>query len=359
MKNRHLYLDVMRIIAVFLVIFNHMPGYALYQTASGLKTWVYMFITMVTRINVPLFLMISGTLLLDREESYKTLLSKRASRFALVILIFELGLYLEYAIILFSTSGQWDISITKFITGMLKGSLEGTYSYWYLYAYLGMILMLSFLRKICLKLSKQDFIFLLVLHFIMSSVLPMANCICSAVGVGGIVLSGNLAIPLATIKQCFYPIIGFYIDRNVDVDKLSKKKMFILSFIAFVGILISCGFTYYEGVHTGFTQNYVQLFDYVTTICAFVLIKKICNRGIHILQKPQIDRIITVLGSLTFGIYLIDPYLQVAMYSKFEGAMRTNFPVLVVSVAWCLVSMFIGGLITFVLKKVPVFRKLI
>lgn len=359
MKKRYLYLDVMRIIAVFLVIFNHMPGYILYQSASGMKTWGYMFITMVTRINVPLFLMISGTLLLERVESYKTLLSKRASRFALVILIFELGIYLELAVISFSTSGQWDISITKFITGMLRGSLEGTHSYWYLYAYLGLVLMLPFLRKICIKLSKQDFILLLTIHFVMSSVLPMADCICSAMGIGRVILSGNVAIPLATLKQCFYPIIGFYIDRNVDVDKLSKKKMSILLFLTFVGIMVSCGFTYYEGIHTGFTQNYVQLFEYLTAICVFIFIKKICNHGTSILQKPKIGKIITVLGSLTFGIYLIDPYLQIAMYSEFEGIMKTKFPVLLVSVAWCLVSMLIGGLITFVLKKVPMFKKLI
>lgn len=359
MKKRYLYLDVMRIIAVFLVIFNHMPGYTLYQNTNGLERWIYMFITMLTRINVPLFLMISGTLLLGREENYRTLLAKRVSRFALVIVIFELGFYLEYAYILFRQSGQCNISITAFITGMLTGSIERLYSYWYLYAYLGMLLMLPFLRKICLKLSKQDFVFLLVLHFIMASLIPMVNCICSTLGVGGIGISGNVTIPLATITQLFYPIIGFYIDRNVDVQKLNKRKMVVLLLISFVGIILSCGFTYYEGIHTGFTQNYVQLFDYLATICAFILIKKICVRSIDVNQKPLIGKIITLIGSLTFGIYLLDPYLQFAMYSKFESILEPVLPTLFVSLAWCLFSMLVGGCITFILKKIPVFKKLI
>ena len=275
MKKRYLYLDVMRIIAVFLVLFNHMPAYTLYQSTTGLKTWIYMIITMMTRINVPLFFMISGTLLLGREINYKTILSKKVCRFALVIIIFELGFYLERAFISFTYTGQFDINITNFITGMFAGSIEGTYSYWYLYAYLGMLLTLPFLTKICLNLRKQDFIFLLVMHFIMSSFLPMVNCIGLSTGIGVIDVSGNITVPLATVSQLFYPIIGYYVDRNIDVDKLSKKKILFLIIATFLGIMLSCVFTYYEGIQTGFTQNYVQLFDYLTTICAFILIKKI------------------------------------------------------------------------------------
>lgn len=34
-KERLVYLDAMRIMACFLVIFNHLPGYTLYQKAGG------------------------------------------------------------------------------------------------------------------------------------------------------------------------------------------------------------------------------------------------------------------------------------------------------------------------------------
>lgn len=92
-QERVVYLDAMRIIAIFFVLFNHSSEYSLYQTSGGPEQWIYMFIAIVTRINVPLFLMISGTLLLDKEESYKLLLGKRVLRFSLVIVLFEFGLY--------------------------------------------------------------------------------------------------------------------------------------------------------------------------------------------------------------------------------------------------------------------------
>ena len=67
MKDKKPYFEYMRIVAIALVIFNHLPGYNLYTISTGYKQAIYMTITMITRINVPLFLMISGALLLGRR----------------------------------------------------------------------------------------------------------------------------------------------------------------------------------------------------------------------------------------------------------------------------------------------------
>lgn len=77
---RSAYLDVLRSFAILLVVFNHLPGYTLYQTCMGSKAWMYMLITMFTRINAPLFLMVSGVLLLGKEESTSRLIKHRVSR---------------------------------------------------------------------------------------------------------------------------------------------------------------------------------------------------------------------------------------------------------------------------------------
>lgn len=76
--KRKVYLEMIRIIAIFLVIFNHVEGVTLYQTSVGLKTWGYMFISMLTSINVPLFFMVSGTLLLGKIDNFKTVIQKKS-----------------------------------------------------------------------------------------------------------------------------------------------------------------------------------------------------------------------------------------------------------------------------------------
>lgn len=355
-KNKRLDLEIMRIIAIFLVIFNHLPGYSLYQSSSG-NTWIYMFITMITRINVPLFLMVSGTLLLGKEENYKTLLGKRVKRFILIILIFQFGLYLGIACSNWLELGDWKFDFLDFIRRLFAGNIEN--SYWYLYAYLGMLLMLPFLRKICLKLEKNDVILLLFLHFIFASLLPLINVGAKIIGIKGITMSSDLSIPLATMKHIFYPIIGYYIDHNIDVKKLTKRQNICLVISAILGIFISCICTYYEGINIKFTQNYVQLFDYVTAIVVFILIKEIVERKLTTSKIPKISKIICLIGGLTFGIYLLDPFLKRIVYQPFVRLMEPIFPTLIVSILWCFLSMLVGGILTYILKKIPVIKKLI
>lgn len=355
-NNKRLDFEIMRIIAIFLVIFNHLPGYILYQSSNS-NTWIYMFITMITRINVPLFLMLSGALLLGKEENYKILLGKRVKRFIIIIILFGFGLYFENACFEWLVQGNWNFGFLDFTYKLFNGSIEN--SYWYLYAYLGFLLMLPLLRKICSKLEKNDIIFLLFLHFIFSSLLPLINVGAKIIGIKGISITGNLFIPLATAKQFFYPIVGYYVDTNINVKKLTKRHNVGLVVIALLGIIISCICTYYEGINLKFTENYVQLFDYVTTIVVFILIKEIVERKINVLKTSRISKIIYLVGSLTFGIYLLDPFLKKIVYKNFFELLDPVLPTLILSILWCLFSMICGGIITYILKKIPVIRKLI
>lgn len=151
---RKTYLDALRIIAVFLVIFNHLNGYLMYQISSGWKVWFYMFLTMITRVNVPLFLMISGSLLLGKEEPISVILKKKFIRMFSVLLIFSTLLY--------AVAAQENFSISVWFLKISSNSIEG--SYWYLYAYIGM-LMLPYLRRIVKGFCDKDFIYIIVLNF--------------------------------------------------------------------------------------------------------------------------------------------------------------------------------------------------
>lgn len=65
--------------------------------------------------------------------------------------------------------------------------------------------------------------------------------------------------------------------------------------------LLSNFCTYYEGITTGaYTQNYVQLFDYLTSIVVFLIIKYIFT--VKQSEKVGVEKVICLGGSLTFGI---------------------------------------------------------
>ncbi len=76
-NNKILYLEIIRIIAAVFVVFNHTDslGYQLYMEFScdSWRLLVYMIPSICCKVAVPLFFCISGALLLNRDESIKTI----------------------------------------------------------------------------------------------------------------------------------------------------------------------------------------------------------------------------------------------------------------------------------------------
>lgn len=73
-RRSKVYLEVMRIIAICLVVFCHMSAYTdgFVQTLESPAGWLHAFECLLARTAVPLFFMISGALLLGRRESIAT-----------------------------------------------------------------------------------------------------------------------------------------------------------------------------------------------------------------------------------------------------------------------------------------------
>lgn len=342
--RRKSYLDVLRILACFLVIFNHLPGYDLYKSVGGPMQWVYMFVAMFTRVNVPVFFMISGALLLPREEPLAVVLKHRVARIAAVLLIFGTVLYIAYT--------PWSGSIMEWLKGVVTGNI--TYAYWYLYAYLGMLVMLPFLRKVAKWFGTQEFIFLLILHFLFCSLWPVLDFFSYRLTGINLPLSVDFSIPLVQTKAFFYPLIGYYLDYVLQVENLKGKHIVLLSAAAFIGLFITCGITYMEGANNmDFSENFVDLFTWLTSIAVFVNIKYLFVTKKRPLSR-QCSSLLTTVSSLTFGIYLLDPLLQHWIYWPYlHTLLASAVPVILASVCWCLLSMFLGGFITFLLKKSP------
>ena len=359
-NDKKIYFEVMRVIAVGLVIFNHIDGYTLYQVSSGSAQWFYMFLTMITRINVPLFFMISGALLLRKQEEFPLVLKKRVLRFLLLLIVFGGAAFCHYKIIACMRGTEYDFSLKHFVGGLLSGDLDGLHSYWYLYAYLGILLTLPFMQRIARGMKKEDFWLLIGLHFIFTSAVPIFNIFFVEAGIGSLNISGSFSVPFATAKQFFYPLIGYYLEYYVDVTKLKKMHVFGLLATAFTGILLSSVCTYWEGSSIGtYTQNYVQLFDYVTAIVAFLVIKYMVLCVFPGLAEGKAARVISYVGSLTLGIYLLDPFFRRALIDRYESVTEPILPTLMVSAGWVCFSMIMGGVVTAILKKIPGIKKLI
>ena len=331
--GRKVYLDWIRVIAIALVLFNHLPGYALYENGGAGRPF-YLLCTLITRINVPLLLMVSGTLLLEREEPVGKVLKHRVLRIAGALVAAYVGLYLLRA----------------------AHDTADAASYWYLYAYLGYLLMLPFLRKAVRGMERSHWILLLALHGIIYTALPLINLLLPEEN--RLYLSADFSVPLATTQAFFYTIAGYWLDRHDGFMNTGKKTLLT----ALAGLAATCAagavFLLTTGADEGLTPMYMTLFDWVTAFCAFLVIKRVTTVTLPGLSRGKHAKRIAFVSSLCFGIYLFDPWLKMVLFGPYYRA-ASFLPEMIRSLVWIVISMAIGGLVTFVLKKIPGIRKLL
>lgn len=355
-KTKKVYYEWIRLIACFFVIFNHLKGYVLFRNASGVKQAFYMVISVITKINVPLFFMVSGALLLERQEDIVTVLKKRVSRICLVILFFELGIYTECRLYALVRGRDYEFTAKRFLYGVFERSLDETGAYWYLYAYLGFLLLLPLMQKFAKQMSRSDFYTLFTLHFVLLSLLPVCDLLLRLAGNDGLSTAEEFSVSLATTSAFFYPLTGYYIDHKMDIRTVSKRTWAGLFAAAFAGIGISCFCIYANGA---VGEEYLTLFDYLLAAVVFLLIKYVVTVRFPALSSGKIAETVSFMGSLTFGIYLLDHYFKLVLYSGYETFAESFLPSLFASFGWCAVSMFLGGNVTWILKKLPLFRKIL
>lgn len=362
-KKKKVYLDALRIIAAGCVIYNHLPAINLFTDTKGLEQCLYMIITLFIKIAVPIFFMISGALLLNRnEESYEKIIKTKFFRILLVIFIFELGLYILSIIREVMNGGSvYDHPVRYFIQGMLEGSLPYCGVYWYLYIYLGYLLSLPFMQRIAPLISKKDFIFILAVHFIFSSFMPIINIWTVEAGIGDFSFDAGFDVPFANKMIFFYPFMGYYIDQKMDMAKFNKKTIWSLLGLEALILFINCFCIYHEGMVSGeFQITYTEIFNYAYAIITFILIKYLYEKVL--VDKPyyeKLSKFICFVGPLTFGIYLLDPYMGLVLTGKYFYIAEPVLGTFFTSVTWVVVSMTICSGITFVLKKLPVFKKIL
>ena len=161
----------MRILAAFFVIFNHTGnnGYFLFSLypMHSFPFWIYLFLSIFCTFSVPLFFMISGALLLGREQiSYRNLWTRRIPRMA-CILLFWSGVYYLVDVL----RGWEEPSIVTFLTVLYEDAW--TVPFWYLYAYLAFLISLPLLQRFAKGLQNRDFGYLIVVFLAFSCLLPI------------------------------------------------------------------------------------------------------------------------------------------------------------------------------------------
>ena len=335
------FLELLRIIASFCVIVNHTSPDVFLTTTPSVDWFVSLFYFYASKVAVPIFLMISGYTMLDRQDDYKKSFL-RLFRIGCCLLFFSAVYFISYYL-----EGAFErLSIISFFGWILPGPM--TNAFWYLYMYLGLLVMMPFLQKLVSVMKKEDFHVFFLFSGLLYSFWPLVVHY-----IPKLTYSGYFSMPLFFIEIAL-PFLGCYLKRY----SVPSTKGKVIAVVGFLGCcLLNTVLTYFEYHRMGgtdylFLDYYQHLPIILESLCVFYFISTL-----SIGQRS--GKVLVFLGSLTFGIYLISDLLNKHWKGVFLGLSQLTGSRLLALLPYELLIFIGGGVIAFVLKKIPIIKKLL
>ncbi|MCR5417510.1 MAG: acyltransferase family protein [Lachnospiraceae bacterium] len=346
MTRRKTYLDFLRIVAILMVLFNHRLAYYCIETTTqvDLSYLVKALISVTSKCAAPFFFMISGALLLGREEPFIKTLKHRILRILIVMLICAIGF-----IIAFNEPGDFKVKLN-----------------WYFYAYIGFLLMMPFLGLIARNAKKEQiYLYLAIAFTIYSSYGVMWHFWGKTKEINKLFLHLFITSWPSDCWLIIFTLSGYFLSHLTEKG-FSKKEENRLGLIMGILSLLSLVFGIIgviAAVRTGDSQRVERMRQYAIYAPACFLFwacKKLFDKyGEKIPEK--VHSVITGLGATTFGIFILENQttLSLKIYGWLDDHTTAFLGPYLPSIVSILVEFAVYALIVFILRLIPPIRKLL
>lgn len=327
MAKRVLWLDIIRVLAAFMVVFIHSPK-VIEGMSSNIFYAMYNYIMLPC---VPLFFILSGYLLLPIKDNMFSFYKKRMVRICCPLFFWSV-------VILLITYKNW----VEFLQGIcyIPFCQKANGHYWFLYSLISVYLFLPIV-SVWLKSAKQKEIQFMLYLWILVSVMPYVNIILPKVFDG----EGNYSnILYYNAGFLGYFLLGYYL-KNYS-DKVSLFKSFILMMFTSCFSLFLIILNKRNVLEIPLMNPYLQTDVIFQSIFIFIFIQKVGNKLCFM------ENIIKFLAPLTFGLYLVHGLILKYITFPLIYDYLKLLPVLAVPV--CAVLTFVIGIcIVYIISKLP------
>lgn len=350
-KNRKLHMDVLRCIAIYMVLFNHTSksGFTLFTIRQESPLCgIYVCWSIFIKIAVPLFFMISGALLLGKEESIRTIIQKRFLRFAIVLVVASFIMYV-YTI----RNSIGDFSIKHFLKLLYSDGV--VIPYWYLYSYLAYILLLPFLRKIAQRLSNKEYLYMIVIYIGIQCLNILQFLIWK-----GDVFRNQYFVFFFMENNIFFPLLGYFLENRLLERYINKRNIICMAILSVVSIILIAKLTLYRcNLLNDWSDrtSTVFFFSFIFIPAATVYLGCKLYFSNHVVSD-KVSKFISGASATTFGIYLFETIYREQTAQVFE-VLKPRIHDMPACLIWILCACILGMIITWVIRKIPLVRKYI
>ena len=377
-------MDIVRTVAIVGVILLHASKDYTVQQMSWFEIirWnTVSFYQTLGRLGVPLFLLLTGALLLQPsklDESISAFFKKRWARIGLPFIFWGV-IYFAWDFLVVHQINTQPISSSSIIQGILTGPY---YQFWYLYLLVGLYLLTPILRVVMAHAERNLIKYLLVLWLLGAFILP------------ALYLSTSLRLDSNVLEFTSYA--GYFILGAFLVTVQVRRS--ILAALTALGIALTMIATYALAATVGGVEMfYFQLYFSPTLILAaaalFALFMKTqkpaaqeasprppsplaasIEAGQHLVNEPNQQKaepkapsqswgrkLLALISANTLGIFLFHAMVLDVLQKGYLGfAINGNTLNSVVSVPLnTVIILFVCLGVLVALKKVPILKKLV
>ncbi|WP_297575496.1 acyltransferase family protein [uncultured Campylobacter sp.] len=362
MRERIIYIDILRILATFAVVFAHSAAFPIYDNNLNTINWQFgIFYGSLTRWCVPMFVMISGVFFLQNERGknynqsikseYKKIISKNIFRISTALIIWGMFYGTINLIRESAASDSFAISpvqIVKIFYNIIFGIPH--YHLWFLYLIIGLYILSPLLKIFVANATKTTLELFLLLFLSFGVGLNLINSFLEIFNFKGFYFSEILPEFSGYIG---YFVAGYYF-ANFNLSDKCKKYLYILAFLSVLLTIIGTSIlSLYFGKYINILYENLALNTAFVTFGIFILIK---NNFKNSKFSPQISEKIIKISSLTFGIYLIHAFILSFLANLLKLGNFWNYAGILVPIL-AVVVFFISLFLIKILSKIAFFKK--
>lgn len=332
MIKEHSGMNLLRVVAAFLVVFIHVS-----PEGFGVKSESWLGINVmasISRVSVPLFFMASGYFALrcDNEINLKNFFFKKSSRLFFPLALWSL-VYIVYDKTIINTSTIWGFLTTT----------PAHYHLWFFYTLIPMVLISPLLSKMVRGVNATYVVYFTILWLLLSLIPSLVQALIYFLNEEDPILKVGKA-------QLFIAMLGYFLLggflREVKFRISSKLLVVIFTLSTAITIFSTCIISNTIGAPSQGFFVYYSPFIASSTIALFIIFERLN------IDNDRVSKTISTISKYTLGIYLIHPIIiDHLKLSILKSTTATSLLLMTVVI-------FITSMIaTFLISKIPFVRK--
>lgn len=346
-KNNQIWADYIRVFATFFVILLHSAAPLLYRynELPRVNWWIGNAYDSVVRICVPLFLMLSGYLLLEKkDESLKLFFQKRINKIVVPLLVWSV-IYVLWRVYYESSS---QLSLYSFYSIVFSPAY---YHLWFLYTIIGVYLSMPILRIIAKNSDKRTINYYLLLWFFAASLLPLIKKLTG--------LHSSLDL-LSISGFSGYLLLGLQLGKYQSSTKVATTSAGVFLLCTAITLIGTYLLTIRNrGVFDEYLYGYLSPNVLIASAAAFVGIKHLIENN-SVFHQPIVLSIVRSLSSASLGIYFVHTIFLYLLSRGDFGFSLNGFkgnPIYSIP-ATALTASFLSYLVIAAIKQIPIINRI-